>query len=82
MGNGSLMGIAARGQSCITPGFGHGKLWCRQFCYRLRMAGHDGRLAIEHEDVMLNALAGLEKSVAPLQGVMPAAAADYAPQAI
>lgn len=74
--NGSLMDIPARAWSYITLGFGHGEEWWRQFCYRLKMAGYDGWLSIEHEDVLLNSLEGLEKSVALLQGVMPAAKAD------
>jgi len=80
--NGSLMDIPARSWSYITLGFGHGEEWWRQFCYRLKMAGYDGWLSIEHEDVLLNGLEGLEKSVALLKGVMPSAPADYAPQAI
>lgn len=80
--NGSLMDIPARSWSYITLGFGHGEEWWRQFCYRLKMAGYDGWLSIEHEDVLLNSLEGLEKSVALLKGVMPALPADYAPQAI
>jgi sugar phosphate isomerase/epimerase len=80
--NGSLMNIPARSWSYVTLGFGHGEEWWRQFCYRLRMAGYDGWLSIEHEDVLLNSLEGLEKSVALLKGVMPAAPADYKPQAI
>lgn len=80
--NGSLMDIPARSWSYITLGFGHGETWWRQFCYRLKMAGYDGWLSIEHEDVLLNALEGLEKSVALLKGVMPAAPADYKPQDI
>ena len=80
--NGSLMDIPARSWSYITLGFGHGEEWWRQFCYRLRMAGYDGWLSIEHEDVLLNALEGLEKSVALLKGVMPTAASDFEPQAI
>ena len=79
---GSLMDIPARSWSYVTLGFGHGEEWWRQFCYRLRMAGYDGWLSIEHEDVLLNALEGLEKSVALLQGVMPVAVSDFAPQAI
>ncbi|MES2541565.1 MAG: sugar phosphate isomerase/epimerase [Pseudomonadota bacterium] len=75
--NGNLMDIAARSWSYITLGFGHGEEWWRQFCYRLKMAGYDGWLSIEHEDVLLNSLEGLEKSVALLQGVMPKAAADF-----
>jgi sugar phosphate isomerase/epimerase len=80
--NGSLMNIPARSWSYITLGFGHGEEWWRQFCYRLKMAGYDGWLSIEHEDVMLNSLEGLEKSVALLNGVMPRKASDYQPQAI
>ncbi len=80
--NGSLMDIPARSWAYITLGFGHGEEWWRQFCYRLKMAGYDGWLSIEHEDVLLNSLEGLEKSVALLQGVMPVAATDYVPQAI
>ncbi|MCX7889705.1 MAG: sugar phosphate isomerase/epimerase, partial [Rhodobacteraceae bacterium] len=49
--NGSLMDIPARAWSYITLGFGHGGEWWRRFCYRLRMAGYDGWLCIEHEDV-------------------------------
>lgn len=80
--NGSLTDIPARSWSYITLGFGHGETWWRQFCYRLKMAGYDGWLSIEHEDVLLNSLEGLEKSVALLKGVMPIAPADFKLQAI
>ena len=80
--NGGLTDIGSRSWSYITLGFGHGEQWWRQFCYRLRMGGYDGWLSVEHEDVMLGSLEGLEKSVALLQGVVPTAPADYAPQTI
>lgn len=80
--NGDLLNIPARSWSYITLGFGHGADWWSQFCYSLRMAGYDGWLSIEHEDVMLNSLEGLQKSVALLQSVMPVAKSDYTPQAI
>lgn len=80
--NGGLADIPARSWSYITLGFGHGEEWWRQFCYRLKMAGYDGWLSIEHEDVLLNSVEGLEKSAALLRHVMPAAPSDYAPQAI
>lgn len=80
--NGSLTDIPARSWSYITLGFGHGEEWWRQFCYRLKMAGYDGWLSIEHEDVLLNSLEGLEKSVALLKGVMPVAPADFKLQEI
>ena len=41
------------------------------------MAGYDGWLSIEHEDVLLNSLEGLEKSVTLLQNVMPVAGANF-----
>ncbi|MGY5811761.1 sugar phosphate isomerase/epimerase family protein [Rhizobium sp. LEGMi198b] len=75
--NGSLTDIPARSWSYITLGFGHGEEWWRQFCYRLKMSGYDGWLSIEHEDVLLSSLEGLEKSVALLKGVMPVAPADF-----
>ena len=71
--NGNLMDINARSWSYVTLGFGHDGGWWRQFCLRLRMAGYDGWLSIEHEDVTLNSLEGLEKFVALLRGVMPVA---------
>ena len=80
--NGSLMDIPSRSWSYITLGFGHGEQWWRQFCYRLKMAGYDDWLSVEHEDVLLNSLEGLEQSVALLKGVMPVAASDFKPQAI
>ena len=46
------------------------------------MAGYDGWLSIEHEDVLLNSLEGLEKSVALLQTVMPVNVSDFKPQEI
>ena len=78
--NGNLMDIYARSWSYVTLGFGHDDWWWRQFCFRLRMAGYDGWISIEHDDVTLNSLEGLEKSVALLRGVMPVAPSDYRPQ--
>jgi sugar phosphate isomerase/epimerase len=78
--NGSLMNIATRSWSYITLGYGHGESWWRDFCYRLRMAGYDGWLSIEHEDVMLGREEGVAKSVALLKTVAPQAAGDYKPQ--
>lgn len=75
--NGALTDIPARSWSYVTLGFGHGEAWWRQFCYRLKMAGYDGWLSIEHEDVLLGSYEGLEKSVALLEGVMPVAPSDF-----
>jgi sugar phosphate isomerase/epimerase len=75
--NGSLTDVPARAWNYITLGFGHGEEWWRAFCYRLLMAGYTGWLSIEHEDVLLNAYEGLQKSVALLKGVMPTEAPDF-----
>ncbi len=80
--SGSLTEVAARSWSYITLGFCHSDEWWRQYCYRLRMASYDGLLPIEHEDVMLNSLEGLETSVRLLKGVLPRQPSDYAPQHI
>ena len=71
--NGGLAHVPSRSWSYVTLGYGHGEEWWRKFCFRLKMAGYDGWLSIEHEDVMINSLEGLEKSVALLKCVMPAA---------
>ena len=80
--NGPLTDVPARSWSYITLGYGHGASWWRDFCYRLRMAGYDGWLAIEHEDVMLSRLEGVRRSVDMLRAVAPVEASDYAPEAI
>jgi sugar phosphate isomerase/epimerase len=80
--NGSLTDIPSRAWSYVTLGFGHGEEWWRSFCYRLLMAGYNGWLSIEHEDVLLNAYEGLQKSVALLKGLMPTAPPDFRVQDI
>ncbi|MEI9404798.1 sugar phosphate isomerase/epimerase [Mesorhizobium argentiipisi] len=80
--NGGLTDIPARSWSYITLGFGHDEKWWREFCYRLKMGGYDGWLSIEHEDIILNSLEGLERSVALMRGVAPVKASDYKLQAI
>lgn len=80
--NGSLMDISPRSWSYITFGFGHGEEWWQQFCYRLKMAGYDGWLSIDHQDVLLNSLEGLKKSGKLPKGVIPVASSDFKPQDI
>ena len=79
---GSLTNIADRSWTYITLGYGHDERWWREFCYRLRMAGYDGWLSIEHEDVMLSRMEGVKRSVDLLNVVAMSEASDFAPQAI
>ncbi len=80
--NGPLADVAGRSWSYVTLGYGHGASWWREFCYRLRIAGYDGWLAIEHEDVVLSRLEGVRRSVELLRTVMPGEPSDFAPQEI
>lgn len=58
-----------RAWNYITLGYGHGEEWWRQFCAALAAVGYDDVLSIEHEDFMMPALEGVEKSVALLKDV-------------
>jgi sugar phosphate isomerase/epimerase len=80
--NGGLGNVAARSWSYVTLGYGHGEIWWREFCYRLRLAGYDGWLSIEHEDVNLSRLEGVRRSVAVLRSAAPVEPSDYAPPSV
>jgi len=59
-----------RSWSYITLGYGHGEQWWREFVAVLAAVGYDDVFSIEHEDPMLSALEGVEKSVAFLRNVL------------
>jgi sugar phosphate isomerase/epimerase len=59
-----------RAWNYITLGYGHGEAWWREFVASLAAAGYDDVFSIEHEDPMLPALEGVEKSVAFLRNVL------------
>lgn len=52
-----------RGWNFRTAGFSRSLTWWRSFISALRRVGYDGVLAYEHEDVLLDAIEGLEKGV-------------------
>ena len=56
-----------RSWNYITLGYGHGEAWWSEFCAALANAGYNDVLSIEHEDPMMPALEGVEKSVALLE---------------
>ena len=56
-----------RAWNYITLGYGHSEQWWSEFCAALAIAGYDDVLSIEHEDPMMPALEGVEKSVALLK---------------
>jgi sugar phosphate isomerase/epimerase len=54
----------------VTLGYGHGEQWWRLFASALRMAGYDGVLSIEHEDVALPPLDGVRQTVSLLRSIV------------
>jgi sugar phosphate isomerase/epimerase len=59
-----------RAWNYITLGYGHGEAWWRELVAALAAVGYDDVFSIEHEDPMLSALEGVEKSVAFLRNVL------------
>jgi sugar phosphate isomerase/epimerase len=62
--------VADRAWTFRTVGYGHGESMWRALVSALRVAGYDGVLSIEHEDVLASRDEGLEKAVALLRGVI------------
>ena len=61
--------IAERSWNYITLGYGHSTSWWKNFCTELKLAGYDDVLSIEHEDMMMSPMEGMEKSVKLLREV-------------
>jgi sugar phosphate isomerase/epimerase len=59
-----------RAWNYVTLGYGHGDEWWAKFAAALKAAGYDDVLSIEHEDVMMSPVEGVEKSVALLQRIL------------
>ena len=59
-----------RSWNYITLGYGHGEQWWREFIAVLAAVGYDDVFSIEHEDPMLPAIEGVERSVAFLRNVL------------
>ncbi len=72
--------VHERAWSYVTVGFGHDESWWRSFCYRLRLAGYDGWLSIEHEDLMISRIEGVGRSIDVLRSAAPENPPDYQTQ--
>jgi sugar phosphate isomerase/epimerase len=71
----------ARSWNFVTMGYGHDEDFWRRFMVALRRAGFDGVMAIEHEDMLLDPVEALEKTVSLLRRTgftKPVAAAETA----
>jgi sugar phosphate isomerase/epimerase len=80
--NGPLDAIEERSWWHVTLGYGHPEGWWRQFCYRLRMAGYDGWLSIEQEDIVIGRVEGVRRSVELLRNCAPTDASDFEVQEV
>ncbi len=63
--------VARRAWSYVTLGDGHDGNWWRAFVKALRVAGYDDVLSIEHEDLALTPLEGIDRSVRALTCAIP-----------
>lgn len=66
----SMERVHERSWAYRTLGFGHDELWWREFVSTLQAVGYDGALSIEHEDPVMSAKEGIEKSVEFLNSIV------------
>ncbi|MEZ4632662.1 MAG: sugar phosphate isomerase/epimerase [Deinococcales bacterium] len=62
--------VKDRSWNYVTLGYGHNETWWRNFVTLLRQVGYDDVLSIEHEDLSMPPLLGVEKSVDFLNGII------------
>jgi sugar phosphate isomerase/epimerase len=63
--------VTDRAWNYVTLGYGHDDSFWRDFCVGLRRAGYDDVLSIEHEDLEMDPVDGVRKSVELLRRVAP-----------
>jgi sugar phosphate isomerase/epimerase len=63
--------FAERSWNYVALGYGHGELWWREFLVAVRMAGYDGLISIEQEDLTMPAIVGVQKAVGFLKAILP-----------
>lgn len=73
-----------RSWNYVTLGLGHpgGQQFWGRFCADLRAGGYDGPLAIEHEDIAMDAVEGVAQTVRLLSEVLLVGPPSWKPQAI
>lgn len=74
----------ARAWNYVTLGLGQagGETFWADFVYTLRRVGYDGTLNIEHEDVLVNSVEGVERAAAMLRRVALFESPDWKPAQI
>jgi sugar phosphate isomerase/epimerase len=62
--------VQERSWNYVTLGYGHSEIWWREFVSLLRQVGYDDVLSIEHEDLSMPPLVGVQKSVDFLKNII------------
>ena len=62
--------VSERAWNYVTLGYGHSELWWREFVSQLKQNGYDDVLSIEHEDLNLPPLVGVQRSIDLLKNVI------------
>jgi sugar phosphate isomerase/epimerase len=62
---------ASRAWNYVALGYGHDARWWKEFIAVARMAGYDGAVSLEMEDVSMDPLTGIRKSLQVLREAWP-----------
>jgi len=62
---------AHRAWNYVALGYGHDALWWKEFLCAVRMAGYDGEVSLEMEDVSMESETGIRKSLEILKEAWP-----------
>jgi sugar phosphate isomerase/epimerase len=62
---------ASRAWNYVALGYGHDARWWKEFICVARMAGYDGAVSLEMEDVSMDAMSGIRKSLQILKDAWP-----------
>jgi sugar phosphate isomerase/epimerase len=63
--------FASRTWNYVALGYGHDSRWWKEFISALRMAGYDGAVSLEIEDLSMDSLTGIRKSLQVLKEAWP-----------
>jgi sugar phosphate isomerase/epimerase len=61
---------ASRSWNYVAVGFGHDALWWKTFFATVRMAGYDGAVSLEMEDMSMSQLTGCIKSIETIKSAL------------
>jgi sugar phosphate isomerase/epimerase len=62
---------ATRSWNYVALGYGHDLSWWKEFFSVLAMVGYDGPISLEMEDMTMDQITGVTKSIELLKAAMP-----------